>query len=91
MNNKDPHGIKSAIFSAITVLAVIAATILLTSFKDRSEMADTQTSEYAAVSDADAPNLNESISEVKEYHRCLKPPRNANVAVLEKYSENGVM
>lgn len=83
MNNKDPHGIKSAIFSALAVLAVIVVTILFTSFKDSSETADTQSSEYATVSGADMPNLSANNSEVKNHYQHSKAPQNANVAVGE--------
>lgn len=85
-NKKDPSGVKSAIFSAIAILATIAVTLIFTSFKDRSETADTQTSvnsysAYTPVGNADAPNLSGNESEVKNYHQDAKPPQNANVTV----------
>lgn len=90
-NQKDPSGVKSAIFSAIAILATIAVMLIFTSFKDRSETTDTQSSEYATVSNADTSNLNANNFEVKNHYQPSKPPQNANVAVLKnpKYAEGG--
>ncbi len=83
-NNSDR---KSAIISAIIILATIAATLILTSFKERRETADTQTSidnylAYTPVSDADAPILSANEFEVKEYPQDTNPAQSANVAVF---------